>query len=278
MFGLRWLLRQFKILPNAYYNYLQNRTYEANSRKVALKNEIRELYHDHCGTLGYRLISDLLARKNIFCSYPTTYKYMNEMGIKATLQKKKLKYTKGLTHKTFGNLLNQDFKANKPNEKWCTDFTYLELSNGKKRYNCSIIDLYDRSVVASRNSQYIDSKLAITTLKLALQSHKPSNEIILHSDQGSQFASASFTEYCMKNSIVQSMSKAGCPYDNAPMERYYNTLKNEFTNHYSFETDYLLNQAINDFAYVWYNHQRPHTYNNKMTPSEARSAYISQTI
>ncbi len=56
---------------------------------------------------------------------------MNEMGIKAALQKKKLKYTKGLIHKIFGNLLNQDFKANKPNEKWCTDFTYLELSNTK---------------------------------------------------------------------------------------------------------------------------------------------------
>ena len=164
-------------------------------------NEIRELYHDHAGTLGYRLISDLLERKNIRLSYPTTYKYMNEMGIKATLQKKKLKYVKGLIHKTFDNLLDQDFTASAPNKVWCTDFTYLELSGGKKRYNCSIVDLFDRSVIASKNSKFIDAKLAVETLELAIRKHKPNPGTILHSDQGSQFASFLFTEYCKETSI-----------------------------------------------------------------------------
>ena len=203
---------------------------------------------------------------------------MKEMGIQAILQKKKLKYVKGLIHKTFDNLLQQDFTAEKPNEKWCTDFTYLELSNGKKRYNCSIIDLYDRSVIASKNSHYIDSILAIDTLKMAIKRHTLTGKLILHSDQGSQFASVLFTEYCKRNNIVQSMSRAGCPYDNAVMERYYNSLKNEFINHYSFETDTLLNAAIDEYAFVWYNYQRPHTYNDKLTPFEARQAFTSQTI
>ncbi len=74
------------------------------------------------------------------------------------------------------------------------------------------------------------------------------------------------------------MSRAGCPYDNAVMERYYNSLKNEFINHYSFETDTLLNAAIDEYAFVWYNYQRPHTYNDKLTPFEARQAFTSQTI
>jgi len=241
-------------------------------------DEIRELYHKHAGTLGYRLISDLMERKDILLSYPTTFKYMQEMGIKATLQKKKLKYTKGHIHKTFDNLLKQNFTTSAPNKVWCTDFTYLELANGKKRYNCSIVDLYDRSVIASKNSKYIDSKLAVDTLKTAIETHKPKPETILHSDQGSQFASVAFTEYCRENKIIQSMSKAGCPYDNAVMERYYNTLKNEFLNHYCFDSETVIDEAINDYAFVWYNYQRPHTYNNKLTPFEARQAFSSQTI
>jgi transposase InsO family protein len=144
--------------------------------------EIRELYHNHAGTLGYRLISDVLERKGIYLSYPTTFKYMQEMGIKATLQKKKLKYVKGLIHKTFDNLLEQNFTTSAPNEVWCTDFTYLELTSGKRRYNCSIVDLYDRSVIASKNSKFIDAKLAVDTLKIAIENHKPSQKMILHSD------------------------------------------------------------------------------------------------
>lgn len=166
-------------------------------------NEIRELYHNHAGTLGYRLISDLMERKDIRLSYPTTFKYMQEMGIKATLQKKKLKYTKGLIHKTFDNLLKQDFVTSAPNEVWCTDFTYLELTNGKERYNCSIIDLYDRSVVASKNSKYIDAKLTVDTLKAAIESHSTRQETILQSDQGSQFASVAFTEFCKETTLLK---------------------------------------------------------------------------
>ncbi len=113
---------------------------------------------------------------------------------------------------------------------------------------------------------------------MAIKRHTLTGKLILHSDQGSQFASVLFTEYCKRNNIVQSMSRAGCPYDNAVMERYYNSLKNEFINHYSFETDTLLNAAIDEYAFVWYNYQRPHTYNDKLTPFEARQAFTSQTI
>lgn len=67
------------------------------------------------------------------------------------------------------------------------------------------------------------------------------------------------------------MSKAGCPYDNAPMERYYNTLKNELINHHYFHNDAELNETVNDFSYVWYNHVRPHSFNGGLTPFAARN-------
>lgn len=139
------------------------------------------------------------------------------------------------------------------------------------RYNCSIIDLDERSVVASITDRNITSDLAIRTWKKALDSQPAiKGELILHRDQGSPFTSKAFVEYCEAVSVTQSMSKAGYPYDNAPMERYFNTLKNECIDLYSYKTQERLYQAVEEFAYVTYNHVRPHSSNGYRTPYQAR--------
>ena len=102
------------------------------------------------------------------------------------------------------------------------------MKKNAKRYNCSIIDLYDKSVLATLNSKRIDAELAIQTLQIALDRNPVKGKIILHSDQGSQYTSRAFTEFCEGKGIRQSMNKAGCPYDNSPMESFYGTFKSEF--------------------------------------------------
>ena len=110
-------------------------------------------------------------------------------------------------------------------------------------------------------------------MKKALESQSRINgELILHSDQGSQYTSKAFVEFCESVHVTQSMSKAGCPYDNAPMERYFNTLKNECVNLYDFQTEEALYRAVEEFAYVTYNHIRPHSYNGYRTPYQVRFA------
>ena len=101
---------------------------------------------------------------------------------------------------------------------------------------------------------------------------KPEKGLILHNDQGCQFTSWGFINYCESRGICQSMSKAGCPYDNAPMERFYNTLKNELIYPNHFYDAASLDEALNRYVYVWYNHVRPHSYNDWKTPFEARYA------
>ena len=140
------------------------------------------------------------------------------------------------------------------------------------RYNCSIMDLHDRSIVATLNGAYITASLAISTLKIALERHKPGKGLIFHSDQGSQVTAKEFNDFCKKSHIQQSMSHAECPYDNAPMERFYNTLKHEFFNIYSFDSVDELDQKIYEFIYIKYNHLRPHSFNGGLTPSAARCA------
>lgn len=230
------------------------------------------MYHKYEAKPGYRMIKDLDKENKLCCSKNTIHRYMKELNLKSIISRKKPKFVKGTCHKKFDNLLKRDFTAAKRNQKWCTDFTYLQLTNGAKRYNCSILDLYDRSIVATLNGKEITAELAINTLKIALEKNPNHEDLILHSDQGSQFASKDFTDFCSLHNITQSMSKAGCPYDNAPMESFYGTLKNEYVNQHQFKDDDSLNKGIYEEIYCWYNHIRPHSFNKGKTPFEKRSA------
>lgn len=204
---------------------------------------------------------------------PSINTWIQNWDFKSIVRRKNPGYVYGKPHKVFENKLKQNFHADAINQKWCTDFTYLFLKNGDIRYNCSIIDLYDRSVVASITDQHITSELAILTLQKALSSQPAiKGELILHSDQGTQYTSKAFIEFCKTVHVTQSMSKAGYPYDNAPMERYFNTLKNECTNLYEFKTEETLYRTVEEFAYVTYNHVRPHSFNGYRTPYQARTA------
>ena len=236
--------------------------------------QIQEIYHRHNGVDSYRRMTIYLKQQGYNYSAATIHKYMNtELGLRSIVRPKKPWTKSGKPHKVFENRLKQNFSADKPNQKWCTDFTYLYLKNGDVRYNCTIIDLYDRSVVASVTDRHITSDLAIRTLQKALASQpQVKGERILHSDQGSQYTSNAFVEFCESAHITQSMSKAGYPYDNAPMERYFNTLKNECTNLYRFWTEDDLYCTVDEFAYVTCNHVRPHSYNHYRTPFQVHSS------
>lgn len=159
-----------------------------------MQSEINTIYHEHNGVVGYRSMTVYLGRKGYHYSRNTIHKYMNtEMKLYSIVRPKKPHYEYGEAYKVFVNKLKQDFTATAINQKWCTDFIYLFLSNGDVRYNCTIIDLYDRSVIASVTDGNITSDLAIRTLKKALESQTKINcELMLHSDQGSQITSKAF--------------------------------------------------------------------------------------
>lgn len=269
---MRWLLRRFSMSPNAYYNYLKNRKKEYRKRVETIGKRMVSIYHREDGVPGYRQLQLYLAQDGYHISPLTCHRYMRAMGMRSIVRRKKPDYVKGHAHKIFANIVNRNFTASKPNLIWATDFTYLPLADGKMYYNCTIIDLYDRSVVATVNGASLTSALAIQTLQKALKRHKPGPGLILHSDQGSQFTSKEFTDFCKTHHVQQSMSRAGCPYDNAPMERFYNTLKNEYFNLRKFKTVEALNRGIYQFIYGKYNRTRPHSYNGGLTPHAARTA------
>ncbi|ERL20745.1 hypothetical protein HMPREF1986_01960, partial [Oribacterium sp. oral taxon 078 str. F0263] len=150
LFGTRWLLHRLDIYPNAYYNYRKHRKAAYREEKQRIKNQMEEIYHKHNGVDGYRMMQAYLERAGIVLSPLTVHKYRNtELGILSVPRRKRPEYHKRKAHKVFPNILERDFDGNEINAKWCTDFTCLFLENGEKRYNCTILDLHDRSVIAS---------------------------------------------------------------------------------------------------------------------------------
>lgn len=264
------MLKELEVSPNAYFNYLKHRKNAALKNKEIVQRMISDLYHQCSGRAGYRMMQKLLEAKGFRLSVQTVRKYMNvELNLKSVTRKAKYHYCKGAeAYCVFDNLIKQDFTATSRYQRFCTDFTYLFLANGSKRYNCTIIDLYDRAVVASLNSRRLDANLAIETLKIALRKCPTTEGVIIHSDRGSQFTSKSFVKFCKDNNVMQSMSKPGYPYDNAPMERYFNTLKAELINLHQYETEEAMFSAITMYAYGWYNNVRPHSFNKGLPPSK----------
>lgn len=213
------------------------------------------------------MMQDYLALQGVYRSKPTVRSYMAELGLKSSLFQVKSNQVPGEKHHVFPDLVQRQFSVSGPNQVWVTDFTYLKLEDGSKRYNCTIIDLYRRRVVATLNSSNIDAQLAIDTLEIALKRYKPPKGLILHSDQGTQFTSTAFNKLCKRRHVQQSMGRVGCPGDNAVIERFFNTFKNEHYKHYSFDSIEKLDKSTYDFMLIKYNHLRPHSFNNGKPPA-----------
>lgn len=258
--------------PNGYYNYKKHRKSTYLCEKEKCLKAITDIYHEYNGVPGHRMMQYFLAQQGIVLSKTTVHKYMNTLlGLKSIVRPKKPQYAGIHRDGVFTNILNQQFYADCKNSKWCMDFTYLFLKDRTVRYNCTIIDLFDRSVIASLNASEMTSQLAIDTLNHALNTHNcDATKLLLHTDQGSQFTSCDFMRFCKSKGITQSMSRAGYPYDNAPMERYFNTLKHECTNLFDFNDILSLDTVVSNFAYIYYSHVKPHSYNNGLTPFKAR--------
>ena len=139
------------------------------------------------------------------------------------------------------NLLKRNFYADKPNQKWSTDITYI-IYNGKRAYLSSIMDLYSRDIIAYKISYKIDNKLVMDTLNEAIRKQKDVHGVILHSDQGFQYTSNEYKAICEANGIIISMSPKGSPVDNSPIESFHSNLKRETLHSYNITS---LKQYVN---------------------------------
>jgi len=189
---------------------------------------IKEVFEESRCTYGFRRIKEgIVLKYGVILNHKKIRRIMNKYGLIPKYHKKKNKNThKRREENVRDNLLKRNFKAERKNEKWCTDITYL-IFGDKRAYLSTIIDLYDRSVVAYRISRHNDNQLVINTLLEAIAKRKDVYGCILHSDQGFQYTSDEYRKICESKGILISMSGKGKPTDNSPIESWHALLKKE---------------------------------------------------
>ena len=196
---------------------------------------------------------------------------MNKYNLMSVIRRKRyVKYGEAL-HK-YPNLLNRNFAAEKPNQKWVTDISYIRTGQGFL-YLSVIRDLYDNSIVAYKTGSEQNINLVVNTIKAARRKEKVTAELQLHSDQGAQYASQAYFELTKRYGITPSMSRRGNPYDNALAENFFSILKTECIYRTKIATFAEAKELIDDYIF-FYNHQRIQT-KTKLTPLEKRCQYVA---
>ena len=216
------MCRFFKVSRSGYYAYVKRMDLPA--RDLPLAEKIREC-QEECGkTYGYRRVHIWLERKGIYRNPKTVLRIMQKYSLLSVIKRKKYRNYGAHLHK-YPNLLNRDFSAERPNQKWVTDISYIHTKQGVL-YLSIIRDLYDNSIVAYKTGTEQNVNLVLSTIREAKKKEKVTTELQLHSDQGFQYTSQAYYRLTQSYGITPSMSRRGNPYDNALAENFFSILKN----------------------------------------------------
>ena len=218
---------------------------------------IKEIFDDSKGTYGYRrIVEGLLQKYGVVMNGKKVLRIMKKYNLMAEYIRKAKKKHKNerIEENIKPNLLKRNFTTDAPNKVWDTDVTYL-IFKGTRAYLSTIIDLYDRHVVAYKISRHNDNKLVIDTLNEAIAKEKDVRELILHSDQGFQYTSNEYKAICESNGITISMARKGTPIDDSPIESWHSLLKKEtlYNNNITSLQEYI--QLVEEWI-LFYNTKR----------------------
>ncbi len=257
-------------IPRSTYYYYSKQFENPKPDKYAeIKEEIRRIYDESKGRYGYRRITKEL-QKTHKINHKTVQRLMRKMGIFCRVRMKKYNSFRGEVGRVALNLLERDFKADAPNQKWATDVTEFSLF-GKKLYLSPIIDLYNGEVVAYDLSYHPNLNQVIHMLEMAFAKIPDGTNLILHSDQGWQYQHKHYQKMLKDKGIRQSMSRKGNCLDNACAENFFSLLKTELL--YLQEFDSVEHFVTELKAYIeWYNTKRIKLKLDGMSPVEFRLA------
>jgi putative transposase len=271
-FSIAAMCRVMGVSKSGYYKSLQPVTSKRALRTRRIHQDIQKVYDESHQIYGSYKIADQMQKDDELESAcrNTVAKAMNELGLKSKVSKTfKPTTTVSDSSKTPApNVLNQDFKADAPNRKWVTDITYLPIAQGWV-YLAVVLDLFSRKVVGWSLSASLATPLVSDALRKAIEARRPDTSRLLHhSDRGCQYTSDEYQQALSTMNITCSMSRTGCCYDNAVMERFFWSLKHEWTKFESF--DDINDARLSVFKYIetFYNSDRIHQTLGYKSPSQ----------
>ena len=241
------------------------------AKDLPLAEKIKEC-QEKCGkTYGYRRVHIWLERQGIYHNPKTILRVMQKYNLLSVVRRKKYRHYGEWLHR-YPNLLNREFKAERPNQKWVTDISYIHTKQGVL-YLSIIIDLFDNSVVAYKTGTEQNVNLVLSTIKEAKKREKVTAELQLHSDQGFQYTSHAYFKLTQSYNITPSMSRRGNPYDNAMAENFFSILKTECVHRIKLHTYEEARLLIDEYIH-FYNYERIQL-KTKLTPYELRSQFVA---
>ncbi|MFJ7922602.1 IS3 family transposase [Lysinibacillus fusiformis] len=236
-----------------------------------LKAEIQAIYNEHEGRYGYRRIRDELAKRGKKVNHKKVQRIMKALGLKCLVRMKKYKSYKGTVGKIAPNILDRNFTAEAPYEKWVTDITEFKLF-GEKLYLSPVLDLFNGEIITYTIGSRPTYSLVSEMLEKALERLPEKHKLLMYSDQGWHYQMKQFRHALESRGVVQSMSRKGNCYDNSVMENFFGIMKSEFLYLKEFESVEQLKFELKNYI-NYYNTKRMKA-KLKMSPVQYRTHFI----
>ncbi len=264
--AVRTMCRVMQVHPSGYYAWRalpQSARARDNQRLLGL---IKQCWLESGTVYGYRKITHDLRDLGETCGKHRVYRLMKAEGLCAQRgYGRRPRHGGGQPSVVAPNRLQRQFAPTSPNQVWVTDITYIRTHEGWL-YLAVVLDLFSRQVIGWSMRSRMDSDLVLSALLMAVWRRKPAQEVMVHSDQGSQFTSDAWQAFMKANGLVASMSRRGNCHDNAVAESFFQLLKRERIRRKTYETRDAARQDIFDYIEFFYNTKRRHGFNEGLSP------------
>ena len=266
------MCRVLKVHVSGFYAWLKNGLSSQAKRRRRLTRLVKQSWLESGCVYGYRKIHHDLLSLGEPCAQNTVAKLMHCEGLRAQVGYKRRPGKYGTKPAIIAaNQLQQDFNVDAPDTVWVTDITYIRTHEGWL-YLAAVIDLYSRKVVGWSMHSRMQTSLALNALLMAVWRRKPTETVVVHSDQGSQFTSHEWREFLTDHNLEASMSRRGNCYDNAVAESFFHLLKTERIRRKTYKTRQEARQDVFDYIELFYNPKRKHGNNGMLSPVEFEMA------
>jgi putative transposase len=264
------LCEVLEVSRSGYYDYVERQKHGGDDAEdLALRSRVQAIHAETKQSYGSRRMAKQLQAEGFKVGRYKARRLMQELELSVKRRARRRPQTTDSRH-GFGvapNLLERRFDVEFPNSVWCGDITYLWTEEGWL-YLSVLLDLYSRKVVGWAMSDRIDTNLVADALQMALGRRQPSQGLIHHSDRGSQYASYAYRSLLAENGIRCSMSGKGDCLDNAVAERFFGSLKREWTVNQYYTTRQQAKDDVIEYIEMFYNSCRKHSYLGYVSPNE----------
>jgi putative transposase len=256
-----------EVSPSGYYAWVKRPRSRRAKHREELAVKIQAAYAQGREVYGSPRIYQLLKNQGETVCENTVATTMKELGIRAKSKKKYVPATTDSRHQepVADNLLDRQFTADYPNQKWAVDITYIATDQGWM-YLAGVMDLCSRMIVGWSMAEHMKTELVSDALQMAIARRSPGQGLLHHSDRGVQYASEDYMHLLQSNYMEASMSGKGDCWDNAAMESFWATLKTELVNHQRYATHDAARASIFEYIEIFYNRQRLHSSLGYVSP------------